>query len=196
MEQEPIIIVTGKAVALGPLRKELVPTYQRWINTLQITRFLRPGVVSLESEISWYESTATDNSRQYFTIYEHGTLRPIGIVDFHSIDRANRTAELGIMIGEAEVRGKGYGTEAVSLMCDFGFHALGFHSIMLLTTGYNIAGQKAYQKAGFKEIGRRREAFWFAGRYRDQIYYDLLASDFDSPTLYDLIIDGIDFPED
>lgn len=69
------------------------------------------------------------------------------------------------MIGDTSSRGKGFGTEAVKLACDFGFNALGLHNIILMTSEYNVAGQKAYEKAGFKEMGRRREARWFAGRF-------------------------------
>lgn len=181
---KPIITITGEKIALGPVRRDLIPLYQQWMNQLQTTRFLRMGIYSLENEEDWYQGVAkTDRDIAYFTIYELPSMRPVGGVDLHSIDRVNRTAELGIMIGEADARGKGLGTEAVRLMCDFGFHALGLHSIMLLTFAWNIAGQKAYTKAGFREFGRRRQARWFMGKYWDDIYYDLLASEFESPII-------------
>ena len=43
----------------------------------------------------------------------------------------SRTYRLGVLLGEAIRRGKGYGTETASLMRDFGFTALGLHNIML-----------------------------------------------------------------
>jgi len=127
-----------------------------------------------------------------FTIYELPDYRPIGNVDLHDIDARNRTAELGIIIGEKDARGRGLGTEAVRLACDYGFHVLELHSIMLLTFGWNIAGQKAYTKAGFRECGRRREARYFAGRYWDDITYDLLREEFESPVLERAMTDGLD----
>lgn len=191
----PIITITGKNIALGPIRRELIPLYQQWMNQLETTRFLRMDVFSLENEEDWYEKTAKGDSRAYFTIYEQPDLRPIGGVELFKLDNANRTAELGIMIGDPNARGRGYGTEAVKLACDFGFNALGLHNIMLMTFEWNIAGQKAYEKAGFKEIGRRRQARWFAGRFWDDIYYDLLASEFESPVVRDLILDEVKLPE-
>ena len=192
---QPIIALTGEKVALGPIRKDLLPLYQEWMNQVETTRFLRMGIYSLENEQDWYESVARGGETSYFTIYEKSTMRPIGGVDLHAINQKDRTAELGIMIGAADARGKGYGTEAVQLMCDFGFNALGLHSIMLLTFEFNVAGQKAYIKAGFREFGRRRNCRWFAGRYWDDIYYDLLASEFERPLVRQMILDGVDFPE-
>lgn len=195
MSQTPIITISGKKVALGPIHKDLIEINQRWINQIETARFLNIHPVSLESETDWYESVSRGDKLTYFTIYERDTLRPLGGVNLHNIDLAHRRAELGIMIGEPDARGKGYGTEAVQLMCDYGFNAMGLNSIMLLTFEFNIAGQKAYEKAGFKEIGRRREARWFAGRYWDDIYYDILASEFESPVVRDIVLYGIDTGE-
>ena len=194
MDNQPIITLRGHKVALGPVRRDLLPLYQAWMNQADTTRFLRMGIYSLENEESWYEGVAKGDGIAYFTIYEMATMKPIGGVDLHAIDQVNRTAELGIMIGDTESRGKGYGTEAVQLMCDWGFNAMGLNSIMLLTFAFNIAGQKAYTKAGFREFGRRRNVRWFAGRYWDDIYYDILAEEFASPGVRDMILDGVELP--
>lgn len=194
-QTQPLITITGENIALGPIHRGLVEINHRWINQLETSRFLQMGVMSLDAEQDWYERIAKGEDISYFAIYEAATMRPIGGVNLHKINNAHRTAELGIMIGEKNLRGKGYGTEAVRLMCDFGFNALGLNSIMLLTFEFNVAGQKAYEKAGFKEIGRRRQARWFAGRYWDDIYYDLLASEFESPVVRDIILDGISTSE-
>lgn len=183
----PIITIEGEQIALGPIRRDYMPLYERWMNQLSTTRFLNMGIYSHENEVDWYETVARSTTNSYFTIYELPEYRPIGGVNLHGIDRLHRKAELGIMIGEPDARGKGYGTEAVMLMCDFGFNALGLNSIMLLTSGWNVAGQKAYVKAGFTEIGRRREARWFLDRYWDDVYYDILASEFESPVVRKMI---------
>ncbi|HWV25084.1 MAG TPA: GNAT family protein [Thermomicrobiales bacterium] len=179
----PIITVQGEKIALGPIRRDLIPLYHAWINGLETTRFLRSWPLTLDEEIAWFERAVKDDRMAPFTIYELPDFRPVGNVDLHRIDIQNRTAELGILIGEKDARGRGLGTEAVRLACDYGFNVLELHSIMLLTFGWNIAGQKAYAKAGFQEFGRRREARYFAGRYWDDIYYDLLREDFESPVL-------------
>lgn len=187
-----MIVVEGDRIALGPIRRDLIPLYHAWITNLSTNRFLLAGASSmaLDQEVEWFEGVLKQRDIAIYTIYELPDYRPIGNVDLHGIDIANRTAELGIMIGEADARGRGLGTEAVRLICDIGFHALGLHSIWLLTFGWNIAGQKAYEKAGFTEFGRRREARYFDGRYWDDIYYDILRSEFESPVLRRVMTEG------
>lgn len=190
-DPRPLITIEGDQVALGPIRRDLLPLYQAWINDLSVTRFLVMRPMSLDEEIGWYEGVVKNERMVYFTIYELPSYRPIGGVDLHGIDLRNRTAELGIMIGEKEARGRGLGTEAVRLVCDYGFNAMELNTIWLLTFGWNIAGQKAYVKAGFKEFGRRRQARFFHGRYWDDIYYDLLREEFESPVVRQIVTEGI-----
>ena len=61
----------------------------------------------------------SDPSTIFFTIYEHSTSTPIGITYLTRLDFRHRTAEFGIMIGETDRRGRGYGTEVARLMLDF-----------------------------------------------------------------------------
>lgn len=193
----PVITVEGDKVALGPIRRDLIPLYHRWITDLSTNRFLLARSVSmtLDAEIEWFDGVSKQSNIAMFTIYELPDYRPIGNVDLHKIDATNRSAELGIMIGEANARGRGQGTEAVRLVCDIGFNVLELNSISLVTFGWNVAGQKAYLKAGFREIGRRREARWFDGRYWDDIWYDLLRSEFESPVVRRIMTEGLPVDE-
>lgn len=193
----PVITVEGDKVALGPIRRDLIPLYHRWITDLSTNRFLlaRSASMTLDAEIEWFDGVSKQSNIAMFTIYELPDYRPIGNVDLHKIDATNRSAELGIMIGEANARGRGLGTEAVRLVCDIGFNVLELNSISLVTFGWNVAGQKAYLKAGFREIGRRREARWFDGRYWDDIWYDLLRSEFESPVVRRIMTEGLPVDE-
>ena len=118
-----------------------------------------------------------------FVIYERATWRPIGLTHLTEVDWRGRTAAFSIIIGEADARGHGYGTEATRLMLDYAFTALGLRSAMLVTDSYNLAGQAAYRKAGFKEFGRRRQCSFLGGQLHDLVYMDCLASEFTSPIL-------------
>ncbi len=99
------------------------------------------------------------------------------------IDYRNRSATFGIVIGEPDARGKGCGTETTRLMLDYAFTALGLHSVMLTVYEFNLAGQRAYTRAGFRPFGRRRQCRMMGGRLWDEIYMDCLASEFTSPVL-------------
>ncbi len=179
-----IINIEGELVGLGPIRRELLPFYQRWINDFETAKNLAlpPGPMTAEAEEAWFNGAAT-GSVAYFTIYERSTWRPIGNADLRDIDHRNRSAGFGILIGEASCRGKGYGTETTRLILDYAFTALGLHNVELSVYEYNLAGRRAYEKAGFKEIGRRRQCRAMGGRLWDEIYMDCLATEFESPVL-------------
>ena len=183
----PIFNIVGKKVALGPLRKDLVPIYLRWFNDFGTLRTLgaMPVPLTLEQEEKWYENaTSRGDTDIAFTIYTKADERPIGNVDLRDIDHRNRTAAFGIAIGEPDARGKGYGTETAQLMLDFAFTVQGLHNVMLHVHEYNLAGIRAYTKSGFKEFGRRRECHFMGGKFWDLIHMECLASEWGpSPVL-------------
>ncbi|HKC74227.1 MAG TPA: GNAT family protein, partial [Chloroflexota bacterium] len=95
----------------------------------------------------------------------------------------NGCADFGILIGEREARGKGYGTEATRLVLDYAFTALGLRNVGLTQAEWNVAGQRAYARAGFKEVGRRRSCRWMGGRWWDDVQMDAIVAEFVSPVL-------------
>src|ERR1044072_2395961 len=142
---EPIINMRGEKIALGPLRRDLVPLYERWINDFDVTLTLsRWSVHTREQEEAWYDRAVKSESVVNFTIYELASMRPIGTSSLFGIDHIERLAEFGILIGEKDCWGKGYGTETARLVLDYGFNALDLHNIMLRVDTYNERGIRAY----------------------------------------------------
>ncbi len=124
---------------------------------------------------------ADDESSVQFTIYRHDTWQPIGSINLQNIDLDHQMAELGIGIGVAELRGQGYGTEAVKLMLFYAFRLLNLHSVQLTYDGANPGAGKAYARAGFKPVGAYREAVLVDAKRYDLIHMDCLASEFTDP---------------
>jgi RimJ/RimL family protein N-acetyltransferase len=96
--------------------------------------------------------------------------------------------DFAIGIGEKDCWGKGCGTEATRLILDYGFNALGLHNIRLTVHGANERAIRAYSRAGFRVIGRRREVVMRGGRRDDLVYMDCLATEFESPVLHRLML--------
>jgi diamine N-acetyltransferase len=63
------------------------------------------------------------------------------------------------------------------------FTALGLHNVMLIVFEFNVAGVRAYEKAGFKEFRRRRECRLSGGKLWDEIQMDCLSSELESSVL-------------
>jgi RimJ/RimL family protein N-acetyltransferase len=55
-------------------------------------------------------------------------------------------------------------------MLNYAFTVLGLHNVMLRVHAYNLAGLRTYQKGGYREFGRWREAVWMDGRRWDVVY--------------------------
>jgi diamine N-acetyltransferase len=188
-EERPIYNIEGELVALGPISREFIPTYLRWFNDFLMTKNLsaRPGPMTLEQESDWYDRVANGQDRYPFAIFERATGRLIGNCGLLDVNWPNLLTSVGIAIGETDARGRGYGTEALRLLLDYCFTVLGMHSVMLTVYEYNQAARRCYEKVGFREIGRRREARWLNGRFWDELYMDILATEFESPVLKRLL---------
>ena len=185
--QQPHINLAGEKVAIGPMRKEYVPLYERWLTDFEVTRtllFIRP--MTREAEEAWYESGQKRENTVFFTIFLRDGLCPIGNAGLHDIDHKDGTAEFGILIGEKDCWGHGYGSEATRLVLDYGFNVLALHNIMLRVYAFHERGLRCYRRAGFREIGRRREARRLAGQMFDVVMMDCLAREFTSPAVHKL----------
>lgn len=170
-------------IALGPLREDLVPLYNRWRNDFWAQRTygnpVRP--VSLETSQETFQRQVESTDANIFTIYRRETWQPIGMTNLQNIQFDQGSAEFGIGILEPSFRSKGYGTETIRLMLFYGFRVLALHAIQLTVDGANPGGQRAYEKAGFKLAGRYREAVLVDAKRYDLIHMDILASEFVDP---------------
>jgi len=173
MTQAPPFNIVGEHVALGPFRRDLIPVYCRWNNDFATTRTLaRSQPLTIEAMTAAYDAALDDDGAVDFTIYEHASGRPIGATYLHDIDMRNGTAEFGIVIGEADARGKGYGTETARLMLAYAFTALSLHNVMLRVYAFNEAGRRAYEKAGFRAFATRRQCHMMGGTLWDVIFME------------------------
>jgi diamine N-acetyltransferase len=185
----PVINIAGDLVAIGPHTQSSYELYHRWINDFANHRAAQPFLPprTFEQESERYELWTRQADDATFAIYEISTWQSIGVSELGGINYRNGTAEFSIMIGDPAARGRGFGTETTRLVLDYGFTALGLQNIMLTVREYNYPARRVYEKAGFKEFGRRRKCWRFAGRWWDAIYMDILSEEFESPVLAALL---------
>lgn len=170
MTQGLTLNIIGEGVALGPLRRDLIPLYCRWNNDFATTRTLaRSQPTMIEAMTAAYDAALDADDCVDFTIYERASGQAIGSTYLHDIDFRNGTAEFGIVIGEAGARGKGYGTETARLMLAYAFATLGMRNVMLRVYAFNRAGLRAYEKAGFRAFATRRQCHLIGGTLWDVI---------------------------
>ncbi len=186
-----VIKIKGEKVSLAPVEHGDAALWYRWLNDIEVALPLGDEVYNTITNDAMTEcvESMVKGGDPVFTIVENGTERAIGRCLLFNVDRVNRSAMAGIFIGEKDCWNMGYGGEAMELLLDYGFTLLNLNSVMLGAFAYNERAVSCYRRIGFKEIGRRREARIIGGRKYDVVMMDMLASEFQSSRLKDLLPD-------
>ena len=175
-------VLKSERLGFVTLIREDIPTMTAWFQNLEYSAYLGSfgRTLTLEAETKWFEENATPSqSLVCFGILELETERLIGTCSLMDINAAMGLATLGIGIGEPECLGKGYGTEAVRLIVEYGMFFLNLHNIKLEVFGFNPRAIRAYEKAGFRLVGRRRASYVLGGERYDDIIMDILCDEVD-----------------
>lgn len=101
---------------------------------------------------------------------------PIGVISLTGASLAtahNRNAYISIDISAAYQR-RGYGSEAIEWVLQWGFQRGGLHRIAIESFSHSPGAGRLYEKLGFKPEGRKREAVWYNGGWSDQIELGML----------------------
>ncbi len=176
-------IIRGEHVFLRATERDDIPTFLRWFNDADVLRNLAMfSPMSRAAEEGWFERmlAAQGKTDYHFVICLLADERPIGTIGLHAIDFLNGTAELGIAIGEKSEWNRGYGTDALRAICDFGFGALRLERIGLQVYAGNDAARRAYDKAGFRHEATLRRAHFARGEHIDVHVMSLLRDEWAS----------------
>ena len=172
-------VLTGERVRLRPLEDEDAILLQMWSED--------PGLRRLTGEVSpmsqaeteaFLEKARNDEAREWFavTIREDG--RVIGEAGLLRKFPPWRTVDVSVIIGEADERGKGYGTEAVLLLLDLAFRDLGYHRVAIGVVGFNEQALRFWSRVGFRQEGVQRDGYLYDGQYHDFIMMSMLDKDY------------------
>ena len=174
---QPNPVIRAERLYLRPAERSDLPLFVRWFADAETARHLAlRAPFSLAMEEKWFNQVveAQGKNQYHFVICLLPDGRPIGAADLRDIDLENGKAEFGISIGEKAEWSKGYGTEALNAICDFGFGALRLERIYLDVYADNARAIRSYEKAGFRQEGRKRNAHFGEGRHSDVLVMALL----------------------
>ncbi|APU18669.1 GNAT family N-acetyltransferase [Actinoalloteichus sp. GBA129-24] len=82
-----------------------------------------------------------------------------------------------------ESREKGVGSEATRLVLDYAFHVANLACVYLSVMEPNQGAIRAYERAGFKRQGIRRNANMWLGERVDEVLMDAIPAEFEGPSL-------------
>jgi len=170
----------GDKIRLRALERSDIPTFVRWFNDPDIRRMLLiTDPMSRAGEERWFEAQLESKDKVFGIEVDAGDggRRLIGNIGLVRINWKDRVASIGIVIGEKELWGQGYGQDAIATMEQFAFDELNLHRLELEVFEFNSKARRCYEARGFKLEGTRREALFRDGRYNDVHQMGLLASE-------------------
>ena len=165
-------IIASGGVFLRPFEPADAERYRRWradAEPMALAGWRERAPLSLAQVERRIATLAEEQGNDHYTfvICLAEDERPIGEVMLVDLDRRAGSGEVGIFIGEPDEWGKGYGTDAVSAIVDFGFAELRLERIWLEVWTENPRAQRSYEKVGFVREATLRHDRWEAGRYTD-----------------------------
>jgi RimJ/RimL family protein N-acetyltransferase len=168
-------MLKGEKVLLRPMKEDDIARQHEFNQDpeLYVLDSTYPRVSPLERAQAFYESrTKYDENIAPFAIEADG--KYIGSCSLMDLQNRHGNLELGIMIGDRDYWGRGYGRDAVRLLLDYGFRYLGARRIVLTTHAKNERAIRCYLACGFVEEGRPRKAVWIDGEYTDLVEMSIL----------------------
>ncbi|MGF9909972.1 GNAT family N-acetyltransferase [Brevibacillus porteri] len=169
----------GERVFLRPIGTEDTELYFRSLFNKE-TRMLTgtQNHFTREKIHQYIENKGQDSSSVLLLICLCENDQVIGDVQIGDIDRNNRNAFIRISIDQNANQGKGYGSEALLLMLDYGFGILNLHRIELNVFAFNERAILTYEKLGFQREGVQRQALYYNHAYHDSILMSMLADEY------------------
>lgn len=172
----------GKRIMLREYRREDLPHIRMWVNDTSVTHylshiFLPPQTQPMTED--FLERVVSGRNNDYnFVIADKETQEYIGQVDLFNINSINRTAEMGVVIGNESRQSQGIGTEAITLLLQFAFFKANLQRIDLWVNADNARAVRCYEKCGFVHEGRRRQCHFDGGQYIDLLMMGALRDEY------------------
>ena len=163
-------LIQGERVYLRPFEKADAEPYHRWRSDAEVAELasiaMPTSLARVERRIDQLVEDAGDEEYHFVICLLEGD-RPIGEAMLFELDKRTGSAELGIFIGEKQEWGKGYGTDVVNALVDFGFGSVRLERIWLNVWTENARALRSYEKAGFVHEGTLRHDRYEGGRFTD-----------------------------
>ncbi len=175
-------VYEGKKIRLRRFKEDDATHVLKLWNNLEVRKYLANFFpFSLENELEFIRSQnkAFDQRKSFtFAIETLAEKKLIGGCGLHDVNWRSRNAELGITIFDQDYWNKGFGTDAMIVLLNFGFHILNLNNIYLRVLEYNKRAIRVYEKIGFKHVGKFRKFVYFGGKFYDLLIMDLLIDEF------------------
>ncbi|MFP4599028.1 MAG: GNAT family N-acetyltransferase [Persicimonas sp.] len=167
----PQLFAQGPSIILRQPKMADAESRYRWFADAQVTRYLPlagKGCIPMEDIRGYLEQVITSTRPVFDVSIELHDETIIGSASYRDIAE-DESAELSIVIGEADARGRGLGREAMELMLDYGFDEMQLERIWLIVRADNSVAVGLFESIGFETVEVLEEAVIV-----DDVSYDKL----------------------
>jgi len=152
-------LLDGPRLQLRPLREsDAGPAYLAWMHDRDVVRHLeaRFHEHTLAGLRDYVRAQLANPDVRFFAICLKPDGRHIGNIKLGPIDRPHRRADIGILLGDKDCWGRGLASEAITLLSEHAFGALGLRKLTAGAYATNVGSIRAFEKAGFAIEARLR----------------------------------------
>ena len=164
MEKEKVEEIEGERIILTRYTKEQVPKYNAWMKDEYLQEMTASEPLELEEEYELQRDWERDPKKWIFIILEKTSVSAeearadriehmIGDVNLFLHDYLPPgQAELLVMIAEPRFRCKGFASEAIRLMMEFGRVHFLISRFIVRISSKNVPSIRLFEKLGFKQF--------------------------------------------
>ncbi|MGH2694359.1 MAG: GNAT family N-acetyltransferase [Actinomycetota bacterium] len=172
-------MLEGEKVILRPVEDDDLETLYEFDSDLEVHALADDEPWAPKSREDWEEEFRSmlkkTDENAIFAIEADGAL--IGSCSLENFDYTARICELGIVIGDRDFWGKGFGRDAVGLLLEYAFDELNMNKVYLTVRSDNERAIRSYEACGFEREGLLRQHMWTDGDYRDLVAMGVLRRD-------------------
>jgi RimJ/RimL family protein N-acetyltransferase len=168
--------LVGDKVYLRPATPDDIANTHHWFTLSEPqSQSCRPITFHTAAEaLEAFKKQERTPDKQTFMVVRKEDNVPVGRVRFFDLNVQNRTAEIGLLV-DPDMRRKGYGSEAVKLLCRYLIRYRGLNKVYAQTAAFNAGAVALLESAGFRKDGTLRHHYFYLGEYHHGFIYSVLA---------------------
>ena len=166
------LFIEGKNICLREIQiSDVKKNYYNWMRDPEVNQYLESRFEkwSVRRLKNYVKEIKINRDNFFWAIILKETGRHIGNIKLGPINRKHGFADLGIIIGEKPCWGKGFATEAITLVVDYAFEKLKLNKLTAGAYANNIGSVKAFKNAGFLIEGIRKRQYLYNKKYVDGV---------------------------
>lgn len=173
-------VLDGPVARLRPLERRDRETVFGWYNDPELVApFDRYAPESFDDFARSLEAAPSDPSSlaPRFAIEPRGGGDLAGVAGHYRAHPVLEYVDIWYVIGDPRARGRGLGSDAVSLLVDHLFRTETVERLGATSDVENTASYRLLEKVGFRREGTLRKALFHHGRWHDVYVYGISRSD-------------------